>query len=40
MQTLFGIGLIVAGTIMILWPLMDDWFKDLEQGDENWIEKW
>ena len=40
MQTLFGIGLIVAGIIMILWPLMDDWFKDLEQGDENWIEKW
>lgn len=40
MNLLIGIGFVIAFTIMVVWPTMDEWFKDLEEGDCNWTEKW
>ena len=36
----YCIGLIICFIVMVLWPLMDKWFADLEKGDETWIEDW
>jgi hypothetical protein len=35
MNSLIGIGLIIAGLVMVVWPLWDNWM-----GDDNWDEKW
>jgi|TARA_E500000178_G_C16452685_1_gene500805 hypothetical protein len=40
MNLLIGIGFVIAIIVMVVWPLIDEWFKDLEQGDGNWTEKW
>lgn len=40
MNLLIGIGFVIAFTIMVVWPLIDEWLKDLEEGDCNWTEKW
>ena len=40
MNSLIGIGLIIAGLVMVVWPLWDNWMADLEEGDDNWDEKW
>jgi hypothetical protein len=33
------ISLVLAFIIMGVWPIVDEWFKDLEEGD-NRIDKW
>ena len=40
MNSLICIGLIIAGLVMVVWPLLDDWFKELEEGDDNWTDRW
>jgi uncharacterized membrane protein HdeD (DUF308 family) len=40
MNSLIGIFLIIAGLVMVVWPLWDNWMADLEKGDDNWEEKW
>jgi len=40
MNSLIVIGFVVAIIIMVIWPLMDNWMADLEEGDNNWEEKW
>ena len=39
MNLLIGIAFVVAVIIMIVWPTMDEWFKDLNDEDD-WTEKW
>jgi uncharacterized membrane protein HdeD (DUF308 family) len=40
MNSLIGIFLIIAGLVMVVWPLWDNWMADLEKDDDNWEEKW
>lgn len=40
MMALFFIGLSISFIVMAVWPLMDGWFKDLEEGDSTWDEDW
>ena len=39
MNLLIGIAFIIAFTIMVVWPTMDEWFKDLND-EEDWTDKW
>lgn len=34
------IALVVAFIIMTIWPLLDEWMKDLDEGDDTFIDKW
>ena len=38
--TIGTIGMVIAFVIMSVWPIADEWFKDLEEGDDNRIDKW
>jgi hypothetical protein len=41
--TLIFVGTILFGIaflVMAVWPLTDKWFDDLEEGDDNWTDKW
>jgi hypothetical protein len=41
--TLIFVGticLVIAFIVMGVWPIEDEWFKDLEEGDDNRIDKW
>jgi len=40
MMGLFYFLLSISFIIMVIWPLMDGWFKDLEHGDSAWTEDW
>ena len=40
MTILMTFGIIIAIVVMVVWPLMDGWFEDLESGDDNNITKW
>tara|TARA_B100001093_G_scaffold97487_2_gene89453 strand:- start:774 stop:911 length:138 start_codon:yes stop_codon:yes gene_type:complete len=42
-STLILIGVVVLGIAfigMVVWPLLDKWFNDLEEGDDNWTDRW
>tara|TARA_B100000085_G_C18286005_1_gene408203 strand:- start:455 stop:580 length:126 start_codon:yes stop_codon:yes gene_type:complete len=30
----------IAFLVMAVWPLSDEWMKDLEEGDDNFTDKW
>ena len=30
----------VAFLVMAVWPISDEWMKDLEEGDDNFTDKW
>lgn len=41
--TLTFVGTILLGIaflVMAVWPLLDKWFDDLEEGDDNWTDRW
>ena len=41
--TLIFLGTILLGIaflVMAVWPLADKWLDDLEEGDDNRIDKW
>ena len=30
----------IAFLVMAVWPLSDEWMKDLDEGDDTFIDKW
>ena len=39
MNLIIGIVLVIAFIVMVVWPTLDDWFKDLNDEDD-WTDKW
>ena len=39
MNLIIGTVLVIAFIVMVVWPTMDEWFKDLND-EEDWTDKW